>query len=108
MQFSYSVIAALNAYNLQNYVQFEDIHCVIEKNPEKVVIFKDSFEKMLSPEAKNVVYLIFDNPEKIYSGNSHTDLSWTRIRTFLGKQRVARRKIENIRKEIQEWLREMS
>ena len=106
MQLSQSIIDGLNAYHLENYVPFEDVHRIYYLNPEKLVIEKDMFEKMLSPKAQLIVETITHCPE-LFETKIRGDVSWTQVREHMrSKHHFTWNEIKKIRKEIQKWLEE--
>jgi len=105
MTFQFTLQCALNAHNPDNYVVFDDMIPQSTGNPERILIEKDNFNKLLSPKAQEAVRLICTSPElfqpKIRSGT----ISWTGIGAYLRKHHNLKWKdVNKIRKEIVLWL----
>jgi len=107
MEFTQTCIAAMNAYNQENYVPFEEFHSANFKNPENIAIEKDIFEKFLSPDAQTTVIVICNSPELFKTKIEDSPISWTQVRNYLRKTKGYKwRKIDKIRNEIIIWLKE--
>ena len=98
-------VAAWQAAQACNYVQYEDIMPSAAKTPEALLIEKDSFDKGLSEQAKMVIQVIFKEPEGLVPPIRNTGISWTRVNAYLLEHfDMKRKETEKIRKEIVRWL----
>jgi hypothetical protein len=102
---NYRLVAALNAYNADNYVPFDETTMPHNIDAERMLIMKDSFEKKLSPEAQLTINLILTDMKDVTVKRS--GISWTQVKAFLkSNTNFNCRKIDKIRMEVKIWLHE--
>ena len=99
--------SALYAYNAENYVPFDDSFQFNEsKNPEKLLIQKDLFEKLLSEKTKQTVYLILSEPDEMSSDIRDRGISWSRVKKYLHNYYgMTGKDFKKIQKEMKRWLK---
>lgn len=102
-----AIMMAMNAYNAENYVQFDDFMCSSSGyNPEMALVNKDYFEKSLSSEAKKAIQDILEMPDSWFA-NSVRDrgMSWYKVQKYMQENLNYRHKdTQKIKKEIKRWL----
>jgi hypothetical protein len=107
MEFTPRFQAAIDALKADNYVPWEDYHTNPGKTPEEITIDKDNFEKMLSPNAKMVLYVILEQPEELSNKIRQTAISWRRFKKYIHNHcHLREREIIKVKKEIIQWLNE--
>lgn len=102
-----SIIMAVNAYNPENYVQFDEyMYCSTGSNPEIAFMKKEEFEKSLSSEAKQAIQDILDMPDSWFT-NTVRDrgMSWYKVQKYMQENLNYRHKdTKKIKQEIKQWL----
>jgi len=103
-----SFMMAVNAYNPENYVQFDEyMFCSNGSNPETALIQKDAFEKCLSEDAKKAIQDIMDMPENFFKNSvRERELGWSKVQKYMQTELHYRYKdTQKIKKEIKRWLK---
>lgn len=104
-----SIMMAMNAFDPDNYIPFDEtLHRKDYKDPEATLIYKDSFEKLLSPKSQKAIDIIYNMPESIFKNNMRQrNPAWYKIQEYMVKEYKYKWKdTDKVKKEITAWLKE--